>query len=270
MARSSLPRAADLRAVHALAHDCRDLADDPAVWWPLYARRLAGLAAADFAGCGEVADLRRDRATTLGIGEWGWDNGFDREPWDRSVEMFDADPGYSDLYRRYFDRLAADPGACLARTDLMADRDWTRSVSFRLVNEPMGVDHYLWCYTPAAGGRWAVSVFTRAAGRPDFTARQKAVVRAANAVVAPWVGGRLASFRDPSPAALPPRARAVLRCFLEGDSDKQVATRLALTRHTVNGYAKVIHRHFGVRSRAELLARWVRRGWPVGGWAVGG
>ena len=48
---------------------------------------------------------------------------------------------------------------------------------------------------------------------------------------------------------------------LEGDTDKQAAARLGLTRHTVNQYAKLLFRHFGVRSRAELLARWVRRGW---------
>jgi hypothetical protein len=53
----------------------------------------------------------------------------------------------------------------------------------------------------------------------------------------------------------------VLRCLLEGDSDKQVGLRLGLPRHTVNQYAKQIFAHFGVGSRAELLARWVRRGW---------
>jgi DNA-binding CsgD family transcriptional regulator len=51
----------------------------------------------------------------------------------------------------------------------------------------------------------------------------------------------------------------VLRCLLEGDGDKQIAARLGLTRHTMNQYVKTIFRHFGVQSRAELLARWVRR-----------
>jgi DNA-binding NarL/FixJ family response regulator len=60
---------------------------------------------------------------------------------------------------------------------------------------------------------------------------------------------------------LSPRLRQVLRCLLEGDADKHVAARLCLTRNTVNQYAKVLFRHFGVRSRAKLLARWARRGW---------
>jgi DNA-binding NarL/FixJ family response regulator len=75
------------------------------------------------------------------------------------------------------------------------------------------------------------------------------------------MGGPLARFTDPSPYELPPRARQVLACLLEGDGDKQVAARLAISGHTVNQYAKAIFQHFGVRSRAELLARWIRRGW---------
>jgi DNA-binding CsgD family transcriptional regulator len=57
--------------------------------------------------------------------------------------------------------------------------------------------------------------------------------------------------------------RQVLRCLLEGDGDKQIAARLGLSPHTVNQYAKAVFQHFGVRSRAELLARWVRRSFPA-------
>jgi DNA-binding CsgD family transcriptional regulator len=56
----------------------------------------------------------------------------------------------------------------------------------------------------------------------------------------------------------------VLRCVLDGDGDKQVAARLRISVYTVNQYVKLIFRHFGVRSRAELMARWVRRGWANG------
>ena len=55
--------------------------------------------------------------------------------------------------------------------------------------------------------------------------------------------------------------REVLRCLLEGDSDKQVAARLKMSKHTANGHTKAIFAHFGVSGRAELLARWLRRGW---------
>ena len=88
------------------------------------------------------------------------------------------------------------------------------------------------------------------------------------ASLAPLVGGPLARFTEPRPSALPPRARAVLRCLLEGDADKQIAARLGISRLTVNVHTKVIYKHFGVSSRAELLARWVRRGWRIGTWEI--
>jgi DNA-binding NarL/FixJ family response regulator len=145
----------------------------------------------------------------------------------------------------------------------MPDPEWLRTWEFQNISEPMGTDHYLWCYRslPRAAGQHGVAVLARALGRRDFSARDKALVRAAHALVAPLVGGPLAGFGEPSPAELPPRVRQVLRCFLEGDGDKQVAARLGLSRHTVNQYAKAIFRHFGVTTRTELLARWVRRGW---------
>jgi DNA-binding NarL/FixJ family response regulator len=77
---------------------------------------------------------------------------------------------------------------------------------------------------------------------------------------------RLGSLGERSPADLPPRARQVLRCLLEGDGDKQIAARLAISPLTVNVYTKAIYKHFGVSSRTELLARWIRRRWGIGQW----
>jgi DNA-binding NarL/FixJ family response regulator len=57
--------------------------------------------------------------------------------------------------------------------------------------------------------------------------------------------------------------RDVLNCLLDGDSEKQVATRLRLSRETVHQYVKVLYRHYQVSSRAELLARVLRRSSPT-------
>jgi DNA-binding CsgD family transcriptional regulator len=60
--------------------------------------------------------------------------------------------------------------------------------------------------------------------------------------------------------------RQVLGCLLEGDSDKQAAARLRVSRYTVNQYVKLIFTHFNVTTRGELLARWIKRKWGRGGW----
>jgi DNA-binding CsgD family transcriptional regulator len=57
--------------------------------------------------------------------------------------------------------------------------------------------------------------------------------------------------------SLSPRERQTLEHLLAGHSEKQIASRLKLSPNTVHHYVKSLHRHFGVSSRSELLARWV-------------
>jgi DNA-binding CsgD family transcriptional regulator len=52
-----------------------------------------------------------------------------------------------------------------------------------------------------------------------------------------------------------PRLRDILGCLLVGDSEKQIALKLNISRHTVNNHIQRLYRHFGVRSRAELFHR---------------
>jgi DNA-binding CsgD family transcriptional regulator len=55
---------------------------------------------------------------------------------------------------------------------------------------------------------------------------------------------------------LRPRLRQTLDGLCSGLSEKQIAKLLGLSQHTVHNYVKELHRHFGVSSRGELLARW--------------
>jgi DNA-binding CsgD family transcriptional regulator len=241
------------------------LGDDPVRWHLLLYAGLARLVGGGVVMGGEFTGVRSGRTIAVGLADWGWGNGLDRVGWERGMAELHANPRLTRnvMFTRYRARTAASDGACLARTDLIDDRTWDRAWDFRNIVEPGGGDHSLFCFRsiPGPDDRYAGVIIARVLGQPDFSARDKAVVREAVAAVAPLVGGPLARFSEPSPAALAPLARRVLRCLLEGDSDKEVGARLGLTRQTVNGYAKVIFRHFGVRSRAELLARWVRRGW---------
>jgi DNA-binding NarL/FixJ family response regulator len=62
-----------------------------------------------------------------------------------------------------------------------------------------------------------------------------------------------------SGSELSPRLDQTLRHLLDGASEKEVAQRLKLSPHTVHVYVKALYRHYGVRSRAELLARHLQR-----------
>lgn len=54
---------------------------------------------------------------------------------------------------------------------------------------------------------------------------------------------------------LAPRLRETLLGLVRGRSEKQLAADAGLSPHTVHDYVKALHRHFGVQSRSELLAR---------------
>lgn len=56
------------------------------------------------------------------------------------------------------------------------------------------------------------------------------------------------------------RQQQTLQHLLNGDSEKQVAKKLLLSQHTVHGYVKALYRRYGVSSRAELLAKHLKKG----------
>ena len=63
----------------------------------------------------------------------------------------------------------------------------------------------------------------------------------------------------PVNVTLSPRQKQTLRLLLNGDNEKQIATKLLRSRHTVHEQVKAIYRAIGVNSRAELFARFLRR-----------
>ena len=55
------------------------------------------------------------------------------------------------------------------------------------------------------------------------------------------------------------RQRQTLELLLAGNAEKQIAAQLEISRHTVHVYVKSLYKRFGVNSRPELLAKWVRK-----------
>jgi DNA-binding NarL/FixJ family response regulator len=100
---------------------------------------------------------------------------------------------------------------------------------------------------------------------PDPVLRRRRLVADLCRLVGMSVGAELAP--DVSPGKrpfyliddLPPRLAQTLELLLNGASEKQVAHQMKLSRHTIHGYVKSLYRLFGVSSRAELLARHLKR-----------
>lgn len=266
MNRSSRLTLADYRAIHRLVGECRELGDDVTTWQGHLIENLAGLVGGSIGFAGEFEGLGKLRPKHLGWAEWGWSCDSDRAGYFAAFADFLADPESYSTMQAYRRRFLAEDGICLSRTLLFDDRRWEATKEHNNMFRPIGVRNALWCNRSLPGARADISIgihMMRAGGRRDFNARERTIVYETQAALAPLVGGPLAQVADPSPAALPPQARRVLQCLLEGDSDKQIAARMKLSRYTVNQYMKMIFRHFHTRSRSELMARWIRRGWGV-------
>jgi DNA-binding CsgD family transcriptional regulator len=264
MSKSSCLRSSDVRALFRLINECRELGDDRLAWREHLIEGLARLVDAEQGHVGEMAGCRSLELRDLGLVRW-WQAGSRLPPaLDDASAALVRDPNNWPATVEYHRRSLAEDGLCLARSDFIAERAWHALPDYRLIRQWLGIDHRLWCFQSigdADSDERSGIILARVHGRRDFSGRDRTIVREALAASAPLVGGALARFADPSPMDLADRAREVLACLLEGDADKQVAVRLGLSQYTVNQYTKAIYRHFGVRSRAELLARWVRRGW---------
>lgn len=263
---SAALRLRDLRAIHELGHECRDLGDDHTRWREHWFRQLARLTGAELVVGGDAAVNPDESVHNERMIGWGWENGFDRTGLARALTEGGPDLRFGPHLAAYFRRCRFD-GSGRTRTDLLTDREWYSSPYFRRYHAAIGVDHVLLSFLtlPGRSGECSAVTLSRGKGvRRDFNGRARALVRETQVAIGPLIGGALARFGEPSPSELPPRTRDVLRCLLEGDSDKQAATRLGISKYTVNQYVKVIFDHFGVATRAELLARWVRRGWGNG------
>jgi DNA-binding NarL/FixJ family response regulator len=57
---------------------------------------------------------------------------------------------------------------------------------------------------------------------------------------------------------LSPRLRQTMQGLVRGLSDKEVASELDLSPHTLHGYKKTLYRRLGVSSRLELATRFAR------------
>ena len=125
---------------------------------------------------------------------------------------------------------------------------------------PIGLDEPLVSlYQVSEGGLINVIGLTRARGDRPFSSRQQQLLTFFHTEVGPLIGRSLVSVAEPRPDALAPRLRQTLACLLEGDSEKQVASRLGLSQATTHEYVTAVYRHFGVQSRAQLMAHAIKR-----------
>jgi DNA-binding CsgD family transcriptional regulator len=148
--------------------------------------------------------------------------------------------------------------AIVRRDQVVSDRDWYKSHMFNEIFRPDGVDGFVLSCCPLPGG---LQDFLAAQARPGrrLGRHEMRMVYLLHREIAPLIGRALAGSWEPGLDALSRRMRQTLDALLEGDSEKQVALRLGISCETVHVYVKKLYQHFGVASRPELMAHFLRR-----------
>jgi DNA-binding CsgD family transcriptional regulator len=147
--------------------------------------------------------------------------------------------------------LAEPPWTSFLRDTPPPTRDRKRS------GPPAGaLDDCVHSFLPMSGRR-IVACITLARARRPFKRVDREVVHLLHSELS-WVYEADLLLASPDALELSPRQRETLQHLLAGLGEKQIATRLGLSPNTVHHYVKALYRHFGVSSRSELLARWVR------------
>lgn len=258
MGKSIILRLPDVRRVFRLLGDCRDLGHDRAAWTR---RAIAGLR--DELGAYMVAgtfiedtveESVRPGRTLFDV---GWESDRDREAWlglVGSPRVMD----YGTVRAVYSNPLATV--IVRSRDQLVADREWRLGDELNEDRRPLRQDETL-IGIHRFGDHGVHQVFSvnRAVGGKRFDGRERAILRLFVAEANALVGATLAVDEAGPFAGLGPRLRQVLDALVEGDSEKQVASRLGLSRHTVHDYVKDLYRRLGVGSRGEMLAYYLRR-----------
>jgi DNA-binding CsgD family transcriptional regulator len=263
MEKSQLLRLGEVRAVLRLVGECRDLGYDPELWGRHMFANLCRLIGARAGGGGEA---RKPHPAGPLEAVHHVETGF--EPWENDLfaaflrnNRIDSHP--LAIAGEGWWAATPRPGQLAVRTrsQLVRDREWYGSVAYNAYHRVIRIDHCLIsALVLAADGLFSSIVLSRATGEPDFAPRHRRLLRLFHEELGRLIGPVLLSVGDLfSPTHLPPRVRETLRCLLEGDGEKQAAARMGLSRETVHQYVKTLYRHYRVASRAELLARVLRR-----------
>jgi DNA-binding CsgD family transcriptional regulator len=166
-----------------------------------------------------------------------------------------ANPAVDALFRA-----PAPPGEVTThdRSEIVCAGAWYRCEFVQEVMRPARLDHgiYSCCPTSRPDVAGGLAIY-RAWGDPPFEEEDRNLVHLFHVHAAALLLPAPTPDEQAACAGLSRRQRQVLEQLLSGQSEKEIADRLALSPYTVHDYVKDVYRAFGVGSRAQLLARFI-------------
>jgi DNA-binding CsgD family transcriptional regulator len=240
-------RLRDVRAIFRLVNDVREVGADPQKWRPLMIRRLGKLLRAGIVVSSEVHFRKNSHTGTMRVIDIGWVNEADGTLRQIHTERDDERP------EAFWLTAGHEPPA---QEEGEAGSDLDELVPVKPAREIYGGTTFILSQValPHAGAVDQLGLH-REWGDEPFTRAEHRLVRLFHVELARlWRRDVLRQAKEPT-TDLPPRLAQTLDELLAGSSEKQIAIKLELSRHTIHNYVKALHQRFGVNSRGELLAK---------------
>lgn len=259
MSKSRRLRLRDLKHIYRMIGECRDLGADPAAWRRHLLEGLCRMLDMSVAIAGESPGPQGFRFDKLeGVIDLGWPGEKERDHY----RQFIAEGAiFSDPLILAMARLPPGNLVTRRREEMVLDRDWYRSAHFNEWHRESGLDAGMLSLR-RLDYRGAPTIhgicLRRPVGEAPSTVRERRILHWTHHEIGPLIGRQLAASTEPSITVLSPRQQQTLKGLLQGDSEKQIARRLGISKSTVHKYVMRLHRHFDVQSRGELLAHWAR------------
>jgi DNA-binding CsgD family transcriptional regulator len=239
-----------VREIFRLVGEVRELGSDPQKWRPHMVQRLRGLLKANIVVSSEVHFRRNPKTGTMRVIDIGWVSDADGHTNQIHTEREDERP-------EAFWLTAGEPRK---ETEGESGSDSEDSgdelVPVTPTKKVYGGTTFIMSQValPHAGAVDQLGLH-REWGDDPFTGAQHRMIRIFHVELARlWRRDVLRRAKEPN-SDLPPRLSQTLEELLNGSSEKQIANKLELSRHTIHNYVKALHQRFGVSSRGELLAK---------------
>jgi DNA-binding CsgD family transcriptional regulator len=249
-----------IRSVTELVGQCVELGRNPAAWRTHALQNLTRLTGGQVGLTIDIQGLAEDSMPRMFDPiDIGWD--------DRARQVF---------YGDYPAVMAEDPGtqalgrvhtrarfSTTTRRELVGDHEWYTAPAVSELRRSGDVDDLVSTSVMIRPGVVHGFIVYRRWQQTPFGVRERRIMRLFQA-------GLLRQLRrhpeehalNQQIAALPPRVRQTMNRLVAGESLKEIADGLKISRHTVNDYTKVLHKRFGVSSRAQLVGLLAKRQSP--------
>lgn len=248
-----------VREVFRLVAEVRELGADPGQWRPHMVHRLRRLIGAGIVVSSEVHFRKSPKTGTMRVIDIGWVADAEGQVSQLHTERDDERPEAFWLTagtpEPKASRKRKDDAAADADDESPAEGD-DDLVPVRPSRPVYGGTSFIMSQValPHIGAVDQLGLH-REWGDEPFTRAQHRLVRIFHLELArTWRRDVLRRAEDAA-SDLPPRLAQTLEQLLVGSSEKQIALKLELSRHTIHNYVKALHQRFEVNSRGELLAK---------------